>query len=171
MHSTFLESGVLFSTAIVGGNIPIATGVGLAIKYKKEKKVVVSFFGDGATNTGAFHEAVNLAAVWKLPVIFVCENNFYAISTSASEAVSARNIADRSVAYGIPGEVVDGTDVEAVHESTLKAVEGARDGRGPTLMECRTYRYKGHGIYMDPRIDTRVMESIWIPLLVEQKMS
>jgi len=147
MHCTYLEAGVIFSTAIVGGNIPIAAGVGLAIKLKKQDKVVVSFFGDGATNTGAFHEGINLAAVWKLPVIFVCENNFYAVSTHKSQAVSAKNIADRGVAYGIPGEIVDGMDVLAVREAALRAVERARKGNGPELLECITYRFKGHGAY------------------------
>jgi pyruvate dehydrogenase E1 component alpha subunit len=147
MHSTYLEVGVLFSTAIVGGNIPIGVGVGLAIKLRKEDKVVVCFFGDGATNTGAFHEGINLAALWKLPVIFVCENNLYAVSTPVTKSVSAKNIADRSVAYNIPGEIVDGMDVLAVRESASRAVERARRGEGPTLLECRTYRFKGHGMY------------------------
>jgi len=149
MHSVYLEKGVLFSTAIVGGNIPIATGVGLAIKLKKEDKVVACFFGDGATNTGAFHEGVNLAALLKLPVILVCENNLYAVSTHVTKSVSAKNIVDRAVAYNILGEIVDGMDVIAVRESALRAVERARKGEGPTLLECRTYRFKGHGMY-DP---------------------
>ena len=147
MHSTYLETGVLFSTAIVGGNIPVGAGVGLAIKSKKEDKLVACFFGDGATNTGGFHEGINLAALWKLPVIFVCENNLYAVSTHVSRSVSAKNIADRGVAYNIPGKIVDGNDVIAVRESTTKAVERARKGKGPTLLECRTYRWLGHGMY------------------------
>jgi len=147
MHSTYLETGVLFSTAIVGGNIPIAVGVGLAIKLRKEDKVVACFFGDGATNTGAFHEGVNLAALWKLPIIFVCENNLYAVSTPVTKSVSAKSIADRAIAYNMPAEVVDGMDVIAVRESAQKAAERARKGEGPTLLECRTYRFKGHGMY------------------------
>ncbi len=147
MHSTYLEAGVLFTTAIVGGNIPMAAGVGLAIRLKKEDKVVACFFGDGATNTGAFHEAINLTALWKLPVIFVCENNLYAISTHVSKSTSAENIADRSVAYNIPGEVVDGNDVIDVRESTARAFRRALKGEGPTLLECRTYRWLGHGMY------------------------
>ena len=147
MHSTYLETGVLFSTAIVGGNIPIAVGVGLAIKLRKEDKVVACFFGDGATNTGAFHEGVNLAALWKLPIIFVCENNLYAVSTPVTKSVSAKSIADRATAYNMPAEVVDGMDVIAVRESAQKAAERARKGEGPTLLECRTYRFKGHGMY------------------------
>jgi TPP-dependent pyruvate/acetoin dehydrogenase alpha subunit len=147
MHSTYLDTGVLFSTAIVGGNIPIATGVGLAINQKKENKVVACFFGDGATNTGSFHEGINLAALWKLPVIFVCENNLYGLSTHASKTVSAKNIVDRALAYDIAGEIVDGNDVVAVYESTLRAIKRAKKSNGPTLLECRTYRLRGHGMY------------------------
>jgi TPP-dependent pyruvate/acetoin dehydrogenase alpha subunit len=147
MHSTYLEAGVLFSTALVGGNIPIGTGVGLAIRLKKQDRVVACFFGDGATNTGAFHEGINLASLWKLPVIFVCENNLYGLSTPVSKTVSAKKIADRGVAYDIPGEVVDGMNVLDVRESTLRSAERARKGEGPTLLECRTYRFKGHGMY------------------------
>ncbi len=159
MHSTYLEAGVLFTTAIVGGNIPIATGVGLAINLKKEDKVVVSFFGDGATNTGAFHEGINLAALWKLPVIFVCENNQFGMSVPVSKSVAAKNIADRGVAYNIPGEIIDGNDVLAVQESTLKAVDRARKGSGPTLLEFITYRHKGHGMY-DTGLSYRTKEEI-----------
>ena len=150
MHSTYLEKGVLFSTAIVGGNIPIATGVALAIQIKNLNKVVVSFFGEGATNTGAFHEGINLASIWDLPVIFVCENNLYAISTPIEKAMKAKSIAERATAYGIPSVTVDGNDVEAVYSETLKAVDRANRGEGPTLLECITYRQKGHGIYMSP---------------------
>lgn len=149
MHSTYLEKGVLFSTAIVGGNIPIATGVALAIQINNLDKVVVSFFGDGATNTGAFHEGINLASIWDLPVIFVCENNLYAISMPIEKAMKAKSIAERAKAYGIPGVTVDGNDVEAVYSETLKAVDRAKRGEGPTLLECITYRQKGHGIYMN----------------------
>jgi len=147
MHSTYIKAGVLFSTAIVGGNIPMATGVGLAISLKKKDKVVACFFGDGATNTGAFHEGINLAALWNLPVIFVCENNLYGFSTPASKTVSAKNIADRGLAYNIPGEIIDGNDVIAVYKSAAKAVKKAKESKGPTLLECRTYRLRGHGMY------------------------
>ncbi|MEM0361203.1 MAG: thiamine pyrophosphate-dependent dehydrogenase E1 component subunit alpha [Sulfolobales archaeon] len=147
MHSTEPDVGVIFSSAIVGGNIPIAVGVALAFKMRKEDRVVVSFFGDGATNTGAFHEALNLASIWKLPIIFVCENNFYAISTHVSKSVAAKEIVDRAIAYNMPGVVVDGNDVLAVYDVTLKAVERARRGEGPTLIEARTYRWLDHGMY------------------------
>jgi len=147
MHSTEPDVGVIFSSAIVGGNIPIAVGVALAMKMQRRDNVVVSFFGDGATNTGAFHEALNLASIWKLPVIFVCENNYYAISMHVSRSVAAREIVDRAIAYGMPGKVVDGNDVIAVYEVALEAVERARGGGGPTFIEARTYRWLDHGMY------------------------
>ncbi len=147
MHSTEPDVGVIFSSAIVGGNIPIAVGVALAFKMRREDRVVVSFFGDGATNTGAFHEALNLASVWRLPIVFVCENNFYAISMHISKSVSAKEIVDRAVSYNMPGIVVDGNDVVAVYTKTLEAVERARRGEGPTLIEARTYRWLDHGMY------------------------
>lgn len=147
MHSSDLENGVVFSTAIVGGNIPMATGVGWAIKLRKEPIVAVSFFGDGAVNTGAFHEGVNLAALWKLPVIFICENNQYAVSTSVAKSCAAKNIADRAIAYNIPGKIVDGNDVLEVYNTVLEAKERAIKGEGPSLLECRTYRWFDHGMY------------------------
>jgi len=147
MHSTEPDVGVIFSSAIVGGNIPIAVGVALAMKMRRRDNVVVSFFGDGATNTGAFHEALNLASIWKLPVVFVCENNYYAISMHVSRSVAAREIVDRAIAYGMPGKVVDGNDVIAVYEVALEAVERARGGGGPTFIEARTYRWLDHGMY------------------------
>jgi TPP-dependent pyruvate/acetoin dehydrogenase alpha subunit len=146
MHSTDLGCGVIFSTAIVGGGIPISVGIGLALKMDKRPNCVVCFFGDGASNTGAFHEGVNLAAVWKLPVVFVCENNLYAISVPVSKSTSAR-VAQRGDAYGIPSPLVDGMDVVAVYSAASEAVSRAKRGDGPTLMECETYRFKGHGMY------------------------
>ena len=159
MHATDLEHGVIFSTAIVGGNIPIANGVGLALKLTKSKHVVVSFFGDGATNTGSFHEALNLASLWKSPVVFICENNLYGLSTFVKRTVSAKNIADRGVAYDMPGVIVDGMDVMAVHEAASKALKRARQGDGPSLLECITYRFKGHGMY-DTGLDYRTREEV-----------
>jgi pyruvate dehydrogenase E1 component alpha subunit len=147
MHSSEPEVGLIFSSAIVAGNIPIAVGVALAFKMRKEDRVVVSFFGDGATNRGTFHEALNMAALWKLPVIFVCENNFYAISTHVSRSVAAKQIVDRAIAYNMPGVAVDGNDVLAVYKATLEAVNRARRGEGPTLIEARTYRWLDHGMY------------------------
>lgn len=144
MHVGDFSVGMPPAIAIVGGGIPIATGAALGFKLKKSMRVAVAFFGDGAANEGAFHEAVNLGAIWNLPVIYVCENNFYGASTHISLVMKVRNVADRAAAYGIPGLVVDGNDVAAVYEAASAAVERARKGDGPTLVECLTYRYCGH---------------------------
>jgi len=144
MHIADFSKGMLGATAVVGGGIPIAVGAGLSIKLRDTDQVVACFFGEGASNQGTFHESINMAALWKLPVIFVCENNLYAMGTRQSRAMAIENVADRAVAYGIPGEVVDGNDVLAVYEVAWKAVERARKGEGPTLIECKTYRHKGH---------------------------
>lgn len=144
MHIADFSLGVLGATAVVGAGIPIAAGAGLSIKLRKTDQVVACFFGDGASNQGTFHEGVNMAAIWKLPVIFVCENNLYAMGTRQSLVMAIENIADRASAYGILGIAVDGNDVLAVYEATLKAVERARKGEGPTLIECKTYRHRGH---------------------------
>lgn len=144
MHIADLETGNLGANGVVGGGIPIAVGAALTCKMKKNGRVTLCFFGDGASNTGVFHESINLAAVWKLPVVFVVENNMYGMSTSVKKACSVENIADRGKAYNIPGYVVDGNDVEAVYETVKKAVDDARAGRGPSLVECKTYRWKGH---------------------------
>jgi TPP-dependent pyruvate/acetoin dehydrogenase alpha subunit len=159
MHSADLDNGVIFSTAIVGGGIPIATGVGLKFQYVGSKQVSVAFFGDGAANIGSFHEGINLAAIWKLPVIFVCENNLYAASVPQSAATGSEDIASRGAAYGIPGITVDGMDVLQVREIALQAVERAREGGGPTLLECRTYRFRGHGMY-DTGLAYRTKEEV-----------
>jgi len=144
MHIADFSVGMLGATAVVGAGIPIAMGAGLSIKLRGTDQVVACFFGDGASNQGTFHEAINMAAIWKLPVIFVCENNLYAMGTRQSIVMLIQNIADRAVAYGISGVTVDGNDVLAVYEATRKAVESARKGEGPTLIECKTYRHKGH---------------------------
>jgi len=144
MHMVIPEIGVMCSSGIVGAGIPIATGLGLAIDVKQTDQVVACFFGDGASNTGTFHEGINMAAAWKLPVIFVCENNLYAISVPFKKVALIKNVADRAVAYGIPGVVVDGMDVIAVYKAVKKAVKRAREGKGPTLIECKTYRFRGH---------------------------
>ena len=144
MHIADVETGNLGANGIVAGGIPIAAGAALAQKMKGLDNVVVSFFGDGATNEGAFHEALNLAAVWDLPVIFVCENNKYGMSNSTEKSMRIENISERAAAYGIPGVTVDGNDVDEVYEAALQAVERARSGQGPTLIECSTYRHKGH---------------------------
>jgi len=144
MHIADFSIGMLGATAVVGAGIPIAVGAGLSIKLRRTDQVVACFFGEGASNQGTFHEGINMASIWKLPVIFVCENNLYAMGTRQSIVMNIENIADRAVAYGIPGGVVDGNDVFAVYEVTEKAVERARKGEGPTLIECKTYRHKGH---------------------------
>ncbi|ARA97016.1 MULTISPECIES: thiamine pyrophosphate-dependent dehydrogenase E1 component subunit alpha [Geobacillus] len=144
MHIADVSKGMLGANGIVGGGFPLAVGAGLTAKLKKTGAVTVCFFGDGANNHGTFHEGINLAAIWKLPVIFVAENNGYAESTPFEYASSCRNIADRAGAYNIPGEVVDGKDVIAVYEAAKRAIERARNGEGPTLIECKTYRNYGH---------------------------
>ncbi len=144
MHIADVSKGMLGANGIVGGGFPLAVGAGLTAKLKKTGSVAVCFFGDGANNHGTFHEGINLAAIWKLPVIFVAENNGYAESTPFEYASSCRNIADRAAAYNIPGEVVDGKDVIAVYEAAKRAIERARNGEGPTLIECKTYRNYGH---------------------------
>lgn len=138
------ELGVVTGTGIIGAQIPLAVGVGLAFKLRKQDNVSVVYFGDGATNRGDFHEAVNLAGAMDLPVVFVCENNFYAISTPIAAATKAKHLADRAIGYGIAGVTVDGNDVLAVYEAMQEALERARRGEGPTLLECETYRHRAH---------------------------
>jgi pyruvate dehydrogenase E1 component alpha subunit len=144
MHLADLSVGAMVSNAIVGANIPIATGSAMAFRLLGLDKVAVSFFGDGASNIGAFHEGLNLAAVQNAPVVFVCENNLYAASTHISHTMKITDIADRAAGYGMPGVVADGMDVEAVFRAAAVAVARARKGDGPTLIECKTYRYRGH---------------------------
>lgn len=143
MHIADVDAGNLGANGVVGGGIPIATGVGLSIHMRRSNQVVICFFGDGASNEGTFHEAINMASIWKLPVIFLCENNQYGMSMSAQRSMNV-SVADRAASYGIPGVVVDGNDVFAVHQAVTEAVERARGGEGPTLIEAKTYRYKGH---------------------------
>jgi TPP-dependent pyruvate/acetoin dehydrogenase alpha subunit len=144
MHIADIEAGILGANGIVGAGIPIAVGAALACSVKGLDRVVLSFFGDGAANTGSFHEAINLASVLKAPVIFLCENNQWAVSTPVSYSLPIPSVADRAAAYGILGEVVDGSDVLAVHAAVSEAAERARAGQGPTLIEAQTYRWGGH---------------------------
>ncbi|MFV0450839.1 MAG: thiamine pyrophosphate-dependent dehydrogenase E1 component subunit alpha [Propioniciclava sp.] len=144
MHIADVATGNLGANGIVAGGIPIATGAALAYKMRGEDRVVACFFGDGASNEGAFHEALNLAAIWDLPVIFICENNKYGMSFSTEKSVAIENISERAAAYGFPGVTVDGNDIVAVYEAVNAAVERARAGEGPTLVENITYRWKGH---------------------------
>ncbi len=150
MHVGDMSVGVVPAIAIVGANVPIAAGTALAAKMQGNDRVTACFFGDGAANEGAWHEGLNVAAIWDLPVIYICENNLYAASTPVSLTFKIENIADRAAAYGLPGVVVDGNDVLAVYEASRAAVERARAGGGPTLIECKTYRLCGHS-RSDPR--------------------
>lgn len=144
MHIVDMGRGMLGANAIVGGGIPIAVGAGFASQYRGDGTVAATFFGDGASNIGAFHEAINMAAVWDLPVIFVCENNGYAEFTAQGSHMKLEDIAERAASYGIPGVVVDGMDALAVRAVALDAVDRAKSGAGPTLIEAKTYRYFDH---------------------------
>ena len=148
MHvAIYPKTGSLYATAIVGSGIPITAGVGLGLKQKKSGHVAATFFGDGACNTGAFHEGVNLIALWKLPVLLFCENNQYAMSTPVKLAVSSPSIAERARSYGMETTVVNGNDVVAAYVATKSAAERARRQSLPTFLECLTYKTKGHGVY------------------------
>lgn len=146
MHIADLDVGILGANGIVGGGIGIATGAGLSSKMRNSGQVAVCFFGEGGINQGAFHENANLASIWKLPVIYFCENNQYAMSTSVTQATSSPDIAERANSYNMPGFNVDGMDVLAVFEATERAVERARVGGGPSLIVSKTYRFEGHNI-------------------------
>lgn len=144
LHIAAPELGILGANGIVGGGIPIATGAALSAKYKKNNRVAVCFFGDGASNQGTFHEAINIAASFNLPAIYICENNLYSVSTRQSKVRKLVNIADRAKAYDIPGIAVDGNDPEAVYNTVKKAKARAQKGEGPTLIECKTYKWYTH---------------------------
>jgi TPP-dependent pyruvate/acetoin dehydrogenase alpha subunit len=150
MHMGDPQVGMIPAIAIVGGGLTVSPGLALAFKLKHTKQVATCFFGEGASNEGAFHEGVNFAAVKQLPIVFVCENNLWAVSTPFSLVSLVENVADRCEAYGIPGIVVDGMDVLAVYDAAHDAVKRARDGGGPTLLEAKTYRFCGHSRF-DPR--------------------
>ena len=144
LHMADFGLGILGANGIVGGGIPITVGAGLAFHMRGEKRVAVSFFGDGAVNEGAFHEAANLAGLWKLPVIFFCENNLYGEGTPQDQQAPIADLAERAAGYGFPGVIADGNDVLAVYEAVKTAAERARAGDGPTMIEAKTYRYRGH---------------------------
>ena len=146
MHLADFSVGILGESGIVASSVPVATGAGLASKISKNNFVSVVFFGDGASNQGACHESMNLASIWKLPVIFVCENNQFAITTSYQNSVAVENVSDRAQAYNMPGILVDGQNVEAMYEATTEAVKRARNGEGPTLIEGLTYRFEEHSL-------------------------
>jgi TPP-dependent pyruvate/acetoin dehydrogenase alpha subunit len=144
MHVADPARGILGANAIVGASVPLAVGAGLSSKLLKQERVAVAFFGEGAANQGAFHEAVNLAAIWSLPVLFVCENNVYSEFSDSRRMSRVPSVAERARSYGIDGALVDGNDVSAVHDAALAAAESCRDGRGPALVEAETYRWQGH---------------------------
>ena len=144
MHFTDLAKGVLPGFGIVGAGLPVAVGAAMAAKFHETGAVSAAFFGDGATNIGTFHEALNMAAVWRAPVVFVCENNLYGEFSPLRHTTPLTDLADRAAAFAMPGHVVDGMDVVAVHEAMTSAVARARSGDGPTLLEVKTYRYRGH---------------------------
>jgi TPP-dependent pyruvate/acetoin dehydrogenase alpha subunit len=161
-HMADFAVGHLGSNGITGGGIPIGTGAALAAKMQGTDRVVAVFFGDGATNQGTFHESLNLAALWRLPAVYVCENNLYAMSTHVRDACATERLADRAAAYGIPGVEVDGMDALAVAEAARRAVDRARRGRGPSLLECKTYRFLGHS-KSDQRVyRSREEEAQWL---------
>jgi TPP-dependent pyruvate/acetoin dehydrogenase alpha subunit len=159
MHMYAPEWGFMGTNGIVGAPIPLATGGGLTAKLAKKGGVAVSFFGEGAVNSGSFHEAVNFGAVWNLPVIYVCENNLYATEMAFSRATKNISVASRAAAYGMKGVAVDGQDVMAVHAAASEAIRIARADGGPTLIECKTYRYVGHH-EGDPGTDYRTKEEV-----------
>ena len=144
MHIGDIKRGMLPAIAIVGGNIPVVVGMALAFKLKGEDRVAVSFFGDGASNEGAFHEALNMASIYEVPAVFVCENNLYGASTSIKKTLKIENISDRASSYGMKGVIADGMDVLDVYDKASKAISDARTGEGPTLLELKTFRYCGH---------------------------
>jgi len=161
MHIADVAGGNLGANGVVGGGIPIACGAGITIKMKGLKRVVLCFFGDGAVNQGVFHESLNLASVWDLPVIFICENNLYAMSTATGVAFKIKDLSLRAASYGMPGVKVDGNDVLRVYEEISKAVSRARKGRGPSFVVCETYRWKGHSRSDAERYRTREEVREW----------
>ena len=151
MHLYDVERGNLGANAVVGGGLPAITGAALAFKLRKEPRVAVAFFGDGATNIGTFHESLNLAQLWRVPAVFVCENNHYAESTPAAQQLPIQDLEQRAVAFGMTSMKVDGQDVEAVYKVTKKALEHAREGKGPVFVLCETFRLTGHYVG-DPQV-------------------
>ncbi len=160
-HLCALEIAFLGTNGITGGGIPFATGVGLALKLQKRTNIVVSFFGDGATNQGVFHESLNMASIWKLPVVYICENNLYAMSTPMAKSMNIKDIAIRAASYGMPGAIADGMSLFEVKKTVSQAVDRARSGQGPTLVELKTYRFCGHSKSDQRCYRTKDEESAW----------
>ncbi len=161
MHIADVRNRNLGATGIVGGNLPVATGAALAAKMKGEDSVVLCFFGDGAANEGSFHESLNMAGRWKLPVIFICENNLYGMSVSVKVACAVEDIGGRARGYSMPGAIVDGQNVLEMRAAVQEAIERARKGEGPTLIEAKTYRYRGHSRSDGRKYRTREEEEYW----------
>src|SRR5437016_7014111 len=149
MHMGDLSRNLIAFVSMLADNVPVATGIGLSMKMRGQDRVVLCFFGDGATSRGDWHEGINMASVWKAPVVFICNNNQYAYSTPLERQMAVPNVADRAEAYGLPGEIVDGNDTLAVWDSTTRAIERARAGQGPTMIECKTFRMTGHSAHDD----------------------
>jgi pyruvate dehydrogenase E1 component alpha subunit len=161
MHMWSNELGLLGGNAIVAAQMPIAAGVALAAQYQGKDTVTLCFFGDGAVDEGAFHESLNLASLWKLPVVYICENNQYSMGMAVEKAWAVDSLLPRAAAYNMPGEQVDGMDVIAVYEAVTPAVERARRGQGPTLLEVKTYRFRGHSMTDPVYYRTREEEQQW----------
>ncbi len=161
MHMGSLDKNLIAFISMLGDSIPIAAGVGLSYKLRGMKQVTVCFFGDGASSRGDWHEGINMAAVLKCPVVYVCNNNQYAYSTPLHQQMAVENVADRAPAYGIPGEIVDGNDVVAVWEAVNRAVQTARDGNGPSLVECKSFRMTGHSAHDDARYVPSELFEYW----------
>ena len=161
MHMADVSLGHLGANGIVGAGIPIACGAAFAITYRQGNQIVVCFFGDAATNQGVFHESLNMAAIWELPVVFVCENNQYAVSTPVAKTCPTADLADKADAYGITKMIVDGMDVWAVKKAAEQAVQNAKRGKGPTFIECKTYSFHGHGTSDDRPYRTKEEEDTW----------
>jgi pyruvate dehydrogenase E1 component alpha subunit len=161
MHMGDLSRNVVSFVSMLADNVPVAAGIALAFKMRREDRVALCYFGDGATSRGDWHEGLNLAAVQKLPVVYLCNNNQYAYSTPLELQMAVENVADRAVAYNIPGEVVDGNDVLAIYDATQRAIERARAGLGPTLLECKTFRMTGHSAHDDAGYVPKEMFAEW----------
>ena len=163
-HVASLEHGFLGTNGITGGGIPIATGAALSARLRRSGQIVLSFFGDGATNQGTFHESLNMASIWRLPVVYVCENNLYGMSTCIRDVAAVERLAERAAAYRIPAETLDGNDVLEVREAVARAVARAREGGGPTFLECNTYRHLGHSKSDQREYRSREEEQCWLAL-------
>jgi pyruvate dehydrogenase E1 component alpha subunit len=161
MHMGDLSKGLIAFVSMLGDNVPVAAGIGLSFKMRGQDRVALCFFGDGATSRGDWHEGVNMASVYKVPVVFICNNNQYAYSTPLERQMAVENVADRAEAYGMPGEIVDGNDIVAVWDASTRAIERARAGEGPTLIECKTFRMTGHSAHDDAGYVPQELFEFW----------